>query len=105
MGPSCLLLFLDTSAINTKLPKAVYDMEADCSEVTSHGHHPLALSPDALSVGAYLLVVKEIIKCSKKATKTPSQFSVRPFNHSPPPWWLVRSNKQVVNLCLLPTLD
>ena len=42
-------------------------MEADCSEVTSHGHHPLALSPDALSVGAYLLVFEVFFAMSKKA--------------------------------------
>ena len=40
---------MDTSAINTKLPKAVYD--AECSEVTSHGRHPVALSPDAFARG------------------------------------------------------
>ena len=33
------------------LPKAVYAMEAECSEVTSHGRHPLSLSPDAFARG------------------------------------------------------
>ena len=56
-GLSHLLLFLDTSAINTKLPKAVYDMERNARSLPPTGATPSPYPLTRLPMGAYLLVM------------------------------------------------